>query len=58
MLDILTHREQLMEDIDFIVDDAFMEMFGWEDFDKWRDHCDKLTRNLRYAVRVNFPVAK
>ena len=35
-LEILTQREQLMEDIDSIVDETFMEMFGWEDIDKWK----------------------
>ena len=48
-------REQLMEDIDCIVDETFMEMFGWEDVDKWSNHKDKLTSILCDAVRRNFP---
>ena len=45
-LEMLTAREQLMEDIDCIVDETFMEMFGWEDVDKWSNHKDKLTSIL------------
>ena len=54
-LEILTQREQLMEDIDSIVDETFMEMFGWEDIDKWSNHRDELTRMLCDAVCKNFP---
>ena len=52
---MLTSREQLMEDIDAIVDETFMEMFGWEDVDKWSNHKDKLTQILCHAVCKNFP---
>ena len=52
---MLTAREQLMEDIDSIVDETFMEMFGWEDVDKWSNHKDKLTSILCDAVCKNFP---
>ena len=52
---MLTAREQLMEDIDSIVDETFMEMFGWEDIDKWSNHRDELTRMLCDAVCKNFP---
>ena len=55
MLEMLTSREQLMEDIDAIVDETFMEMFGWEDVDKWSNHKDKLTQILCDAVCTNFP---
>jgi len=54
-LEMLTAREQLMEDIDSIVDETFMEMFGWEDVDKWSNHKDELTRILCDAVCKNFP---
>ena len=54
-LEILTQREQLMEDIDSIVDETFMEMFGWEDIDKWSNHRDELTRMLCDSVCKNFP---
>ena len=54
-LEMLTAREQLMEDIDCIVDETFMEMFGWEDVDKWSNHKDKLTSILCDAVCRNFP---
>ena len=54
-LEMLTQREQLMEDIDCIVDETFMEMFGWEDVDKWSNHKDKLTSILCDAVCKNFP---
>ena len=54
-LEMLTQREQLMEDIDSIVDETFMEMFGWEDVDKWSNHKDKLTHILCDAVCKNFP---
>ena len=54
-LKILTQREQLMEDIDSIVDETFMEMFGWEDIDKWSNHRDELTRMLCDSVCKNFP---
>ena len=54
-LEMLTAREQLMEDIDCIVDETFMEMFGWEDVDKWSNHKDKLTSILCDAVCKNFP---
>ena len=53
-LEMLMQREQLMEDIDAIVDETFMEMFGWEDVDKWSYHKDKLTRILCDAVCRNF----
>ena len=54
-LEMLTQREQLMEDIDSIVDETFMEMFGREDVDKWSNHNDKLTSILCDAVCKNFP---
>jgi len=54
-LEMLTAREQLMEDIDCIVDETFMEMFGWEDVDKWSNHKDKLTSILCDAICRNFP---
>ena len=54
-LEMLTAREQFMEDIDCIVDETFMEMFGWEDVDKWSNHKDKLTSILCDAVCKNFP---
>ncbi len=54
-LEMLTACEQLMEDIDCIVDETFMEMFGWEDVDKWSNHKDKLTSILCDAVCRNFP---
>ena len=54
-LEMLSQREQLMEDIDAIVDETFMEMFGWEDVDKWSNHKDKLTQILCDAVCKNFP---
>lgn len=54
-LEMLTAREQLMEDIDSIVDETFMEMFGWEDVDKWSNHKDKLTSILCDAICRNFP---
>ena len=54
-LEMLMQREQLMEDIDSIVDETFMEMFGWEDVDKWSNHKDKLTSILCDAVCRNFP---
>jgi hypothetical protein len=52
---LLMAREQLMEDIDCIVDETFMEMFGWEDVDKWSNHKDKLTSILCDAICRNFP---
>ena len=52
---LMMAREQLMEDIDSIVDETFMEMFGREDFDKWSNHKDKLTSILCDAVCKNFP---
>ena len=55
MLEMLMSREQLMEDIDSIVDETFMEMFGWEDVDKWSNHRDELTRILCDAVCKHFP---
>ena len=54
-LEMLTAREQLMEDIDCIVDETFMELFGWEDVDKWSNHKDKLTSILCDAICRNFP---
>ena len=55
MADYLAEREQLMHDIECIVDATFMEMFGWEDVDKWSNHKDKLTSMLCDAVCKNFP---
>ena len=41
-LEMLSQREQLMEDIDSIVDETFMEMFGekntlWDHLDRMND---------------------
>ena len=55
-LEYLSAREQLMENIDSIVDENFLEMFGWENVDKWDYHKDKLNRVLCDAVCKHFPV--
>ena len=49
------YADAIKEKIDAIVDETFMEMFGWEDVDKWSNHKDKLTQILCDAVCTNFP---
>ena len=58
-LEMLTAREQLMEDIDSIIDgyfsdDVFMRLEGCGDTE-FRCHPDQLTRILCDAVCKNFP---
>ena len=52
-LEMLTAREQLMEDIDAIVDECFTAMCG-EDYKG--EEAEMLTRFLCDAVCKNFPV--
>ncbi|MEK9696093.1 MAG: hypothetical protein VW270_10025 [Candidatus Poseidoniales archaeon] len=52
-LTMLTAREQLMEDIDWIVEE-FYEESGFE-FEECNPDTDKLTRILCDAVCKNFP---
>ncbi len=54
-LEMLTQREQLMEDIDCIVNEQFLEMFGWEDVDGWTDQRSQMIEILCDAVCKNFP---
>ena len=49
-LEMLTQREQLMEDIDCIVDDFFYEKYNGDITER-----DELTRILCDAVCKNFP---
>ena len=49
-LEMLTQREQLMEDIDSIVDDFFYEKYNGDTAER-----DELTRILCDAVCTNFP---
>ena len=49
-LEMLTAREQLMEDIDCIVDDFFYEKYNGDITER-----DELTRILCDAVCKNFP---
>ena len=51
-LEMLSQREQLMEDIDCIVDECFTAMCG-DDYDG--EEKDTLTRFLCDAVCKNFP---
>tara|TARA_B100000214_G_scaffold341142_1_gene288074 strand:+ start:395 stop:571 length:177 start_codon:yes stop_codon:yes gene_type:complete len=50
-LQMLTQREQLMEDIDSIVDSFFADTWG----DEYQSDRDELTRVLCDAVCKNFP---
>ena len=52
MLEMLSAREQLMEDIDAIVDECFTAMYG-VDYDG--EERDTLTKFLCDAVCKNFP---
>ena len=36
-LEMLSQREQLIEDIESIVDEQFLEIFGWEDVDGYNE---------------------
>jgi len=54
-LKMLTQREQLMEDIDIIVNEQFLEMFGWEDVDGYDDQRSQMIAILCDAVVKNFP---
>jgi len=53
-LEILTVREQLMEDIDSIIEVFFDERYDMDDPDI-RSVCDNLTSVLCDAVCKNFP---
>ena len=50
-LEMLTQREQLMEDIDSIIDEFFIDTYEG----KWDEERDELTRMLCDAVCKNFP---
>ena len=53
MMEMLTAREQLMEDIDCIIEDRFSEVFPHtEDYEEFRD---ELIETLCDAVCKNFP---
>ena len=56
--DMLKAREQLMDDIDFIVHDGFLTMFGWEDVDGWDQQQSEMIEALCDAVCKNFPLTK
>ena len=51
-LEMLTAREQLMEDIDCVVDDFFYEKYNGDIAER-----DELTRILCDAVCKNFPTS-
>ena len=53
-LEMLTKREQLMEDIDDIIDLFFNERYDMDDPDI-RSVCEDLTSTLCDAVCSNFP---
>jgi len=48
--DMLKAREQLMDDIDYIVHDGFLTMFGWEDVDGWDEQRSEMIKVLCDAV--------
>lgn len=50
-LEMLSAREQLMEDIDCIVESLFWDVWG----DEYPDTQDRLVRTLCDAVCKNFP---
>ena len=50
-LDLLTQREQLMEDIDAIISGFFNDTYEGQ----YPDECEDLTRILCDAVCNNFP---
>ena len=50
-LEMLTAREQLMEDIDCIVEDFFCDTWG----DEYNDDKNELVRVICDAVCKNFP---
>ena len=53
MMQMMTAREQLMEDIDCIIEDRFSEVFPHtEDYEEFRD---ELIETLCDAVCKNFP---
>ena len=54
-LEMLSQREQLIEDIESIVDEQFLEMFGWEDVDGYNEQQSKMIKLLCDAVCKNFP---
>ena len=54
-LELLTQREQLMEDIDGIIELFFNERYDMDDPDI-RSVCEDLTSTLCDAVCTNFPV--
>ena len=53
-LEMLTQREQLMEDIDGIIEVFFNERYDMDDPDI-RSVCEDLTSTLCDAVCANFP---
>ena len=53
-LEMLTQREQLMEDIDGIIEVFFNERYDMDDPDI-RSVCEDLTSTLCDAVCINFP---
>ena len=50
-LEMLSQREQLMEDIDCIVEEFFVATWG----DEYPEDCENLIRTLCDAVCKNFP---
>ena len=54
-LEMLTQREQLMEDIDGIIEVFFNERYDMDDPDI-RSVCEDLTSTLCDAVCTNFPI--
>ena len=50
-LEMLSQREQLMEDIDGIVEEFFVATWG----DEYPEDCENLIRTLCDAVCKNFP---
>ena len=53
-LEMLTQREQLMEDIDIIIEVFFNERYDMDDPDI-RSVCEDLTSTLCDAVCIHFP---
>ena len=53
-LEMLTAREQLMEDIDCIVD-GYLQEYGITDDPEYADEKDSLVKALCDAVCKNFP---
>ena len=45
----------LMEDIECIVSEQFLEIFGWEDVDGYNEQQSKMIKLLCDAVCTNFP---